>query len=67
MKRLSLAALVGLAFQDAFSQGVPPPSPQTLEPFVVTATRGIKPEPTLREATVINRDDLDEAGSRSLD
>ena len=64
MKRLPLAAMVGLAFQDAFAQGVPPQQP--LEPMVVTATRSIKPETTLREATVITRDDLDEAGSRSL-
>jgi vitamin B12 transporter len=66
MKRLPLAALVALALPDAGAQMANPATLQALEPFVVTATRSLNLEATLRETTLISRQDLDESGSRSL-
>ena len=68
MKPLSLAGLTGLACLGAQAQ-VPFAynTPQALETIVVTATRSLQPAtPTLRDAIVITREELDEAGTLSL-
>ena len=68
MKPQSLAGLIGLACLGAEAQ-VPFPNntPQSLETVVVTATRSLQQStPTLRDAIVITREDLEDAGSLSL-
>ncbi len=66
MRSMSLAGLFGLASLGAQAQ-VPPfaVAPQPVE--IVTATRSLVPAlPTLRDALVIGREQLDEAGNLSL-
>ena len=68
MKALSIAGLAGLAGLGAQAQAINP-SPdllQSLDPIVVTATRTATPTSTLRDAIVITREQLDNAGSLSL-
>lgn len=63
-----LAGLIGLAALGAQAQ-VPPfaTPPQSLPSIVVTATRSLAATtPTLRDALVITRDELDAAGTLSL-
>jgi len=68
MKPLHLAGLAGLAALGAHAQAIPPfpMAPQPFEPVVVTASRALAAEPTLRDAIVITREDLEAAGSLSL-
>ncbi len=67
MKPLPVAGLLGLAALGAQAQ-VPahPPGLPSLEPPVVTTTRGLEPAPSLRDTTVITRQELDAAGPLSL-
>ncbi len=68
MKPLSLAGLIGLASLGAQAQApywAVPAHP--LQPIVVTATRSLQAAaPTLRDAIVVTREELDEAGNLSL-
>ena len=68
MKPLPLAGLVSLAALGAQAQVTPfAVSPQPLPSIVVTATRSLSPStPTLRDAIVITREDLEQAGGLSL-
>ncbi len=67
MKNLQIAGLFGLASLGAHAQLAPLPAlQQSLDPVVVTASRGLTPATTMREAVVITREDLDAAGSLSL-
>jgi vitamin B12 transporter len=65
-KPASLAGLFGLASLAAHGQPLPLSLARGLDPVVVTASRGISAQPTLRDATVITREDLDSAGALSL-
>jgi vitamin B12 transporter len=67
MKTMSLAGLAGLATFGAQAQSqLALPVQQANEPVVVTATRALTPSPTLRDAIVITRDDIEAAGPVSL-
>jgi vitamin B12 transporter len=67
MKTLRIAGLAGLASLGAHAQFAPPLAFQpSVDPVVVTASRALAPNTTLREAIVITREDLDAAGSLSL-
>jgi vitamin B12 transporter len=67
MKKLHIAGLAGLASLGAHAQLAPPLAfQQSVDPLVVTASRGMIPATTMRDATVITRDELDAAGSLSL-
>jgi vitamin B12 transporter len=67
MKSLSLAGLAGLASLGAQAQ-VPtsPPLRTAIDPVVVTATRSLTPASSLRDVTVITREELEDSGSLSL-
>ena len=67
MKALHIAGLAGLASLGAHAQVAPPlPFQQSLDAVIVTASRGFSPAPTLRDAIVITREDLEAAGALSL-
>ena len=67
MKTPSLAGIAGLAALGAHAQTpLSLPIQQAAETVVVTATRSLTPTPTLRDAIVINRDDIEAAGPLSL-
>lgn len=68
MKPLPLAGLFGLAALGAQAQGTPyAVAPQQVPSVVVTATRSLAAStPTLRDALVITREELDAAGNLSL-
>ena len=68
MKSPSLAGLAGLACLAAHAQApFAPAMPKTQESVLVTATRSLQPGPgTIRDATVITREELEDAGSLSL-
>ena len=63
MKPLFLAGIAGFAASGAHAQV---PLPIQAETVIVTATRALTPEPTLRDAVVITRDDIEAAGALSL-
>jgi vitamin B12 transporter len=65
MKRTCLIAAVVVPL-GAHAQLASPLTKATFDPILVTATRTIDPEPTLRDSVVITRDDLDDAGNLSL-
>lgn len=67
MRPLPFAGLLSLAALGAQAQ-MPPfaSTPSSLESLIVTATRGLQPTESLRDATVITREDLDAAGPLSL-
>src|SRR5687767_8621458 len=65
-KPASLAGIFGLASLAATAQQLPLSLARGLDPVVVTASRGLSAHPTLRDATVITREDLDGAGALSL-
>ena len=65
-KPASLAGIFGLATLAANAQQLPLSLARGLDPVVVTASRGLSAQPTLRDATVITRADLDGAGALSL-
>ena len=62
----SLAGLLGLAALGAQAQQLPLPLSRNPDPVVVTASRALAPQVTLRDAVVISREDLEGAGSLSL-
>ena len=62
----SLAGLFGLAALASHAQQPPLTLARAADPVVVTASRGIAAQSTLRDALVITREDLDEAGTLSL-
>src|SRR5258705_1321164 len=67
MKTLRIAGLAGLAGLGAHAQIPQPDAGQrSVDPVVVTASRGASPATTMRDAVVITREDLDAAGSLSL-
>jgi vitamin B12 transporter len=65
MRTLPLASLFGLATLGAQAQ-VTPTAATPFDPIVVTASRSLVPAQTVRDATVITREDLDAAGNLSL-
>ena len=67
MKTLSLAGIAGIAALGAQAQvpGITPPVAPS-QSLVVTATRQLQPVVSLRDATVITREDLDASGALSL-
>jgi vitamin B12 transporter len=69
MRPLPFAGFLGLAALGAHAQFAPPPypfAPAPSEPVVVTASRTLVAAPTLRDAIVITREDLEASGSLSL-
>lgn len=66
IQRALLAGLLGVAAMATQAQVVPPPVSRSLDPVVVTATRALTAQSTLRDATVITREDIEAAGSLSL-
>jgi vitamin B12 transporter len=66
MTRPPLAGLLGLAALAAHAQQPPPTITRVPDPVVVTATRSLAPQTTLRDVTVITREELDTAGPLSL-
>src|SRR5258708_9394561 len=67
MKSLSIAGVAGIAALGAQAQTpFPLPTQQAGETVVVTATRSLTPTPTLRDAIVITRDDIEAAVPLSL-
>jgi vitamin B12 transporter len=66
MKPFAIAGIAGLTALGAHAQ-VPLTNPvPSNDPVIVTATRGITPAPTLRDAIVISRADIEAAGAISL-
>ncbi len=67
MNRLRIAGLAGLVSVGAHAQGLPALSAtNSFDPVIVTATRSLTPETTLRDAIVISREELEAAGPVSL-
>ena len=67
MKQMPIAGLFSLAALGAQAQVAPFVSvSRSFEPVVVTASRALTADTTLRDATVITRDDLDASGALSL-
>ena len=66
MKRLPIAGLLGLATLGAQAQAPALRAPHSFDPVVVTASRGLVAGATLRDATVITREEIDAAGALSL-
>ena len=67
MKAISIAGLAGIASVGAQAQvPISLPIQQSAETVVVTASRALTPAPTLRDAIVITRDDIEAAGPISL-
>jgi vitamin B12 transporter len=65
--KASLAGLLGLASLASQAQlQAQPPLSRTLDPVVVTATRGLTAQSTLRDVVVITRQEIESAGSLSL-
>ena len=65
-KPASLAGIFGLASLAATAQQLPLSLARGFDPVVVTASRGLSAQPTLRDAIVVTREDLDSAGALSL-
>lgn len=63
MRSITLAGLASLAALGAHAQS---PKVVSQPPLLVTATRGLEPAPSLRDAVVITREDLDASGALSL-
>ena len=67
MKPLHIAGLAGLASLGAHAQVAPPLAfQQSIDAVMVTASRGLNPTTTMRDAVVITREDLEAAGPLSL-
>ena len=67
MKTLHIAGLAGLACLGAHAHSTQTlPLQQSADPLFVTASRGLTPVTTMREAIVITREDLEAAGPLSL-
>jgi vitamin B12 transporter len=67
MKPLPFAGLVSLAALGAQAQAPLPAVTRTIpDPIVVTATRGMQATPSLRDAVVITRDEIESSGALSL-
>ena len=65
-RHLPLAGLLGLAALGAHAQAPSPAAPPRFDPVLVTASRGLAAGPTLRDAVVITREEIDAAGALSL-
>ena len=67
LHKASATGLLGLASMASHAQ-VPPTLPisRNFDPVVVTAMRGLSAQTTLRDATVITREDIEAAGALSL-
>jgi vitamin B12 transporter len=65
MKPSHFAGLASLAALGAHAQAIPP-TVAPAQTLVVTATRAAEPTPSLRDAIVITREDLENSGSLSL-
>jgi len=66
MKSHTLAGLAGLACVGANAQTPYLPFQPSGDPLIVTATRALAPAPTLRDAIVISREQIEAAGALSL-
>lgn len=67
MKAIRFAGLAGLAALGAQAQVAQFPAiPTQLDSLVVTASRMLQPQPTLRDTVVITREQLDDMGALSL-
>ena len=67
MKAIRFAGLAGLAALGAQAQVAQFPAiPTQLDSLVVTASRLLQPQPTLRDTVVITREQLDDMGALSL-
>ena len=66
MKQMPIAGLLGLAALGAQAQLAPLPISRSFDPVVVTASRALAGDVTLRDATVITREELDASGALSL-
>src|SRR5690242_9951622 len=66
MRSLCIAALAALTPLAAQAQSVLPSLKAGLEPILVTASRALQPETTLRDAVVITRSELDESEGLTL-
>ena len=66
MKHMPIAGLLGLAGLGANAQVAPLPVSRNFDPVVVTASRALAGDLTLRDATVITREDLAASGALSL-
>jgi vitamin B12 transporter len=66
MKTVSIAALLGLAAVGAQAQAPGPFGAPRTESLQVTATRTLEGSPTLRDAVIITREDIEDAGPVSL-
>ena len=62
----AIAGLAGLAALGAHAQVALAVAVPSADPVIVTASRGIAPSSTLRDAIVITRDDIEAAGPISL-
>ena len=67
LDKVSAAGLLGIASMASQAQ-VPPnlPISRNVDPVVVSAMRGLSAQTTLRDATVITREDIEAAGPLSL-
>ena len=66
MKPFSVAGLAGLTALGAHAQTAPMLAVNPAETVFVTAARTVNPAPTLRDAVVITREDIEAAGPISL-
>src|SRR5690349_22319522 len=66
MKPHTLAGLAGLAALGAHAQTPSLAFQPSTDPLIVTATRALAPAPTMRDAAVITREQLEAAGALSL-
>ena len=66
MKPLPIAGLLGLAALGAQAQAPAFPPTRNSDPVVVTASRSLVAGATLRDATVITREELDASGALTL-
>jgi len=66
MRSIGIAALAAVIPMCAQAQSVLPALKAGLDPIVVTASRALQAETTLRDAVVITREDLDESAGLTL-
>ena len=66
ISKASAASLLGLASLASQAQVMPLAVSRSLDPVVVTATRSLTGQSTLRDAIVVTREDIESAGSLSL-
>jgi vitamin B12 transporter len=66
MERFAFAAVAALVPLAAHAQFAVPNVKAAFDPIVVTASRSLQPEPTLRDAIVITREELEDSTGLSL-